>query len=155
MCEELNLTATGTIDFAKSEILLHGITIPNSFREQIRIIAQVNVSRVYLSIIGLMNRPSRDVDSISGYISQMQSTLPKNISKLGKLSCSLKSHLIMMICPELARSREVSSTLRLRTQELKRLGNVLMLKSDLKLHTCLWWRRRVDRASAETPRYIN
>jgi hypothetical protein len=51
MCEELNLTSVGKIDFAESEILLDGITIPGSFKEQVRIITKVNVSKVPLSIL--------------------------------------------------------------------------------------------------------
>jgi hypothetical protein len=102
-----------------------------------------------------MNRLRRDVDSILDCISQMLSTLLENISRPGKLYCFLKSHLSMKICPELARLGEVSTTLRPPTQELKAPEKVLMLKSDLKLLTCLWLRRRVDRQSANMRRYIN
>lgn len=51
MCEELNLTAAGNIDFVESEILLDGITIPDSFKEQVRIVRKINVSKVSLSLL--------------------------------------------------------------------------------------------------------
>ena len=78
------------------------------------------MSREYVSLYYWAdNRPSRGVDSTSDYTSLMQSTLPGNISMLGKLCCSPKSHVNMTICPELGRSGEASITLRPRMQELK------------------------------------
>jgi len=51
MCEELNLTSAGKIDFAETEILLRGITIPDSFKQQSHLIRLVNVSGVCISLL--------------------------------------------------------------------------------------------------------
>ena len=46
MCEQLNLTATGTIEFAEADVLLGDISILDSFKEQIKLVSHVNVSGV-------------------------------------------------------------------------------------------------------------
>ena len=46
MCEELNLTVAGEIHFAETQILLQNIQIPNSFKEQVRLLTRVNISKV-------------------------------------------------------------------------------------------------------------
>ena len=155
MCEELNLTAVGKIDFAKPEILLGDVEILESFKEQARLLTRVNVSGVGISIIRLMNRLSRDVGSTSDYILLMQFTSPESISTLEKLPCSRKSHSNMTSCPELGPSGEVSTTLHLLTRELKPSEVIITPKSDLKLHSCWWWKRGAHRLSANSPRSTN
>ena len=50
MCEELNLTAAGTIQFAEADVLLGDIAILDSFRQQIELVRHVNVSGVRIRI---------------------------------------------------------------------------------------------------------
>lgn len=45
MCEELNLTDTGTIEFAETDVL-GDISILDSFKQQIKFVSHVNVSGV-------------------------------------------------------------------------------------------------------------
>lgn len=155
MCEELNLTAAGKIDFAKPEILLGDVEILESFRQQARLLTRVNVSGVGLSVIEFTIRPSRDVASTSDYISPMPSTSPEGISTLEKLPCSRKFHLNMTRCPELGPSGEISTTLHLLMRELKPSEEILTPKSDLKLHTCLSSKQRAHHLSVDLPRSTN
>ena len=46
MCEELNITFAGTINFAETGILLCGIQIPDLFMQQVRLLTKVNISKV-------------------------------------------------------------------------------------------------------------
>jgi hypothetical protein len=65
MCRMLNLTAAGTIDFADTKTILGDIVIPESFKQQTRLISKVNLSGVcVVFILALMNRPRPDADSI-------------------------------------------------------------------------------------------
>jgi len=50
MCEELNLVAAGTIQFAEADVLLGDVAILDSFRQQIELVRHVNVSGVRIRI---------------------------------------------------------------------------------------------------------
>ena len=155
MCEELNLTMAGKIDFAKPEILLGDVEILESFRQQARLLTRVNVSGVGLSIIELMIRLSQDVALTSDYISPMPFTLPESISTLEKLPCSQKFHSNMTHYLELGLLREISTTLHLLMQELKPLEEIQTPKSDLKPLTCSLLKQRAHHLSANLPHSTN
>ena len=46
MCRELNLTTVGTLDFADTQILLHDVTIPESFKQQASLVRKISLSGV-------------------------------------------------------------------------------------------------------------
>ena len=46
MCERLNLTTTGTIEFAEADVLFGDVLILDSCEQQIKLVSHVNVSGV-------------------------------------------------------------------------------------------------------------